>query len=143
MNVTNLKAREVAIKVSGKLPNGETVSDSKTFRIKDIPQPVGTVRGESGSVQMQRNSLEISTISADLPDFDFNLNLNVSGFSFKVPGQPTVRVNGGKLDGRAKDALRRAGRGETITIFDIQAGIVGNSGYKLKKVAPVIIELTN
>lgn len=143
MNVTNLRAREVAIKVSGKLPNGETVSDSKTFRVKDIPQPVGTLRGESGSVQMQRNSLEISTISASLPDFDFNLNLNVSGFSFKVPGQPTVRVNGGKLDGRAKDALRRAGRGETVTIFDIQAGISGNSGYKLKKVAPVIIELTN
>ena len=143
MNVTNLQAREVAIKVSGKLPGGETVSDSKTFRIKDIPTPVGTVRGEDGTVKMQRNSLEISTISATLPDFDFNLNLNVSGFSFKVPGQPTIRVNGSKLDNNAKAALRRAGRGETVQIFDIQASIAGNSSYKLKKVAPVIVELTN
>ncbi|SKB45537.1 gliding motility-associated protein GldM [Salegentibacter holothuriorum] len=143
MNVTTLKAREVAINVSGKLPGGETVSDSKTFRIKDIPQPVGTVRGEDGAVKMQRNSLEISTISASLPDFDFNLNLNVSGFSFKVPGQPTIRVSGSKLDNNAKAALRRAGRGETVQIFDIQAGIAGNSSYKLKKVAPVIVELTN
>ncbi|MBI6115528.1 type IX secretion system motor protein PorM/GldM [Salegentibacter maritimus] len=143
MNVTNLQAREVAINVSGKLPGGETVSDSKTFRIKDIPTPVGTVRGEDGTVKMQRNSLEISTISADLPDFDFNLNLNVSGFSFKVPGQPTIRVNGSKLDNNAKAALRRAGRGETVQIFDIQASIAGNSSYKLKKVAPVIVELTN
>ena len=143
MNVTNLQAREVAINVSGKLPGGETVSDSKTFRIKDIPTPVGTVRGEDGTVKMQRNSLEISTISATLPDFDFNLNLNVSGFSFKVPGQPTIRVNGSKLDNNAKAALRRAGRGETVQIFDIQASIAGNSSYKLKKVAPVIVELTN
>jgi gliding motility-associated protein GldM len=143
MNVTTLQAREVAINVSGKLPGGETVSDSKTFRIKDIPQPVGTVRGENGSLQMQRNSLEISTISASLPDFDFNLDLNVTGFSFKVPGQPTIRVNGSRLDNNAKAALRRAGRGETVQIFDIQAGIAGNSSYKLKKVAPVIVELTN
>ncbi|HKL35902.1 MAG TPA: gliding motility protein GldM [Salegentibacter sp.] len=143
MNVTNLQAREVAINVSGKLPGGETVSDSKTFRIKDIPTPVGTVRGEDGTVKMQRNSLEISTISANLPDFDFNLDLNVSGFSFKVMGQPTIRVNGNKLDSSAKAALRRAGRGETVQIFDIQAGIAGNSSYKLKKVSPVIVELTN
>ncbi|PRX52377.1 type IX secretion system motor protein PorM/GldM [Salegentibacter salegens] len=143
MNVTSLQAREVAINVSGKLPGGETVSDSKTFRIKDIPRPAGTVRGEDGSVQMQRNSLEVSTIGATLPDFDFNLDLNVTGFSFKVPGQPTIQVNGSRLDDRAKAALRRAGRGESVQIFDIQAGISGNSGYKLKKVSPVVIELTN
>src|SRR5690606_37737261 len=69
MNVTTLQAREVTINVSGKLPGGETVSDSKTFRVKDIPQPVGTVRGESGTVRMQRGNLEISTIGATLPDF--------------------------------------------------------------------------
>jgi gliding motility-associated protein GldM len=143
MNVTTLKQREVKINVSGKLPGGETVSDSKTFRIKDIPRPVGTVRGEEGSIKMQRNGLEISTIGADLPDFDFQLKLNVTGFKFRVPGQPTVRVNGSRLDSRAKSTLRRAKRGETVQIFDIEAGISGNSGYKLKKVSPVIIELTN
>ncbi|MGY5846396.1 type IX secretion system motor protein PorM/GldM [Salegentibacter sp. HM20] len=143
MDVTTLQAREVTINVSGKLPGGESVSDSKTFRVKDIPRPSGTVRGEDGSVKMQRNALEISTIGATLPDFDFDLNLNVTGFSFKVPGQPTVQVNGSRLDDRAKAALRRAGRGETVQIFDIQARLAGNSSYMLKKVAPVVIELTN
>jgi hypothetical protein len=100
-------------------------------------------RGEDGSVKMQRNALEISTVGATLPDFDFDLNLNVTGFSFKVPGQPTVQVNGSRLDDRAKAALRRAGRGETVQIFDIQARLAGNSSYMLKKVAPVVIELTN
>ncbi|WP_037317245.1 gliding motility protein GldM [Salegentibacter sp. Hel_I_6] len=142
MDVTSLQAREVKINVTGTI-DGESYPSSSTFRIKDIPRPAGTIRGEDGSVKMQRNSLEVSTVGANLPDFDFELNLNVTGFSFKVPGQPTVQVNGNKLDNRAKDALRRAGRGESVTIFDIQAGISGNSGYKLKKVSPVIIELTN
>lgn len=143
MDVTTLQAREVTISVSGKLPGGETVSDKKSFRVKDIPTPVGTIRGEDGSVKMQRNSLEISEVGAMLPDFDFEIGLRVTGFSFKVSGQPTIKVNGGRLDASSKAALRRAGRGETVQIFEIQAQLATNSGYKLKKVSPVFVELTN
>ncbi|HET8885434.1 MAG TPA: gliding motility protein GldM [Salinimicrobium sp.] len=142
MNVTTLQAREVTIKVVGTIGE-ESYPSSQTFRIKDIPAPVGTVRGESGAISMQRNALEISDIGATLPDFDFDLNLRVTGFKFKVQGQPTIQVNGSKLDGQAKAALRRAARGETVQIFDINAQLVGNSGYKLKQISPVFIELTN
>ena len=135
--------REVTINVSGTLADGSKVSDSKQFRIKDIPRPTGTVRGESDIIKMQRNALEISSIGASLPDFDFDLKLNVTGFKFNVPGQPTVQVNGSRLDARAKGVLKRAQRGETVQIFDINAQIQGNSSYKLKKVSPVLIELTN
>ncbi|MFT6049239.1 MAG: gliding motility-associated protein GldM [Patiriisocius sp.] len=138
--------REVTISVTGKLPGGGSVNDKATFRIKDIPRPTGTIRGEDGDggcVKMQRQGLEISSIGAQLLDFDFDLNLNVSGFSFKVSGQPTVRVNGRKLDAAAKGSLKRAKRGETVQIFDIQAKIAGNSGYRLRKISPICIELTN
>ena len=143
MDVTTLQARDVTINVSGELPGGERVTDSKTFRIKDIPRPVGTVRGEDGTVRMQRQNLEISTIGANLPDFDFDLDLRVTGFKIKIPGQPTLQVRGQKLDQSAIGALRQAGRGETIQIFDIEAQLAGNSGYKLKQVSPVLVELTN
>ncbi len=143
MNVTTLQAREVTINVTGQLPGGESVSDNKTFRVKDIPRPVGTVRGEDGTVKMQRNTLEIATIGATLPDFDFAVDLRVTGFKIKVPGQPTVAVRGQQLDDRAKGALRRAGRGETVQIFDIEAQLSSNTGYKLKQVSPVVVELTN
>lgn len=146
MNPTSIKGREVKINVSGKLPGGETVSDSKTFRIKDIPRPTGTVRGEDGNggaVRMQRQGLEISSVGAELMDFDFDLKLNVTGFSFKVSGQPTIKVSGNKLSNDAKGALRRAKRGETVQIFDINAKLSGNSGYMLKKISPVFVELTN
>ena len=142
MNVTTLKQREVKINVSGNL-NGKTISSSKVFRIKDIPRPVGTVRGEDGSVKMSKSSLGVSTIGAILPDFDFNLKLSVTGFKIKVPGQPTVRVSGGKLNSQAKSALKRAKRGESVQIFDINAKLATGGSYRVKKVSPVIVELTN
>tara|TARA_B100000795_G_scaffold88781_1_gene64600 strand:- start:28825 stop:30390 length:1566 start_codon:yes stop_codon:yes gene_type:complete len=138
--------REVTITVSGTLPDGDPVRDNATFRIKDIPRPTGTIRGEDGDggcVRMQRQGLERSTIGAALQDFDFDLKLNVTGFSFKVNGQPTIKVNGKKLNSQASGALKRAKRGETLQIFDITANIAGNSGYKLKKISPICIELTN
>jgi len=135
--------RTVTITASGTLPDGKGISTKSEFRIKDIPRPSGTVRGEAGSIKMPKNNLEISTVSAMLEDFDFDLNLSVSEFKFKVPGQPTVVVSGNKLNDQAKSVLRRAGRGDAIQIFDIQAYITNNRDYKLKKVSPVMVELTN
>lgn len=141
MDATTIQGREVTINVTGKL-DGTSVGDKATFRIKDLPKPTGTVRGEDGSVKMQRDALSISTVGAKFDDFDFELPLNVTGFKFKVPGQPTIEVNGNKLDARAKSALLKAKRGEDVQIFDIEAKASGVSVI-LKKVSPIIIELTN
>ncbi len=135
--------RTVTITASGTLPDGQNISTRSEFRIKDIPRPEGAVRGETGSIQMPKRNLELSTIGAMLEDFDFDLNLEVSGFKFKVPGQPTVNVQGNKLDARAKSALARVKRGDAVQIFDIQAYITNNKSYKLKKVSPVFVEITN
>lgn len=142
MDVTSVQGREVTINVSGTI-DGTSYPSRATFRIKDIPRPVGTVRGEDGLIKMQRNALEISTIGAIIPDFDFEIGLNVTGFKFNVPGQPTVIVNGSRLNDAAQNALRRAKRGETVQIFDITANLAGASGYRLQRISPVFIELTN
>ena len=97
MDATSIKGSEVTINVTGTLPDGQRVSDNAKFRIKDLPKPTGTVRGEDGLIKMQKNSLDISTIGAKFDDFDFELPLRVTGFKFKVPGQPTITVNGNKL----------------------------------------------
>ena len=142
MDATRIKGREITINVTGTLPDGGKVSDNAKFRIKDLPKPTGTVRGEDGALKMQRNSLKISTIGAKFDDFDFELPLRVTGFKFKVPGQPTINVKGNKLDSRAQKALAKAKRGSGVQIFDIEAKASGVSVI-LKKVSPVFVELTN
>lgn len=134
---------DVTIKVSGKLPDGSMVSSGQTFRIKDIPAPTGSVRMEYGALRMPRESLAKATIGAAIPDFEFDLNLVISGFKVKVPGQATVIVNGTRFDDQAQRALERAKIGDIIIIFDVKAQIQNNTTYKLKNVLPVSIELTN
>ena len=137
--------KEVTISVTGTLPDGGgSVSDKATFRIKDIPRPTGTMRNDdSGNMKMSREAVGSAPVGAVLVDFDFDLKLDVSSFKFKAPGAATVLVNGRKLNPAAKSALKKAKRGAAVQIFDIKAKIKGNSGYRLRKVSPVIIELTN
>jgi gliding motility-associated protein GldM len=135
--------REVVINVTGKLPDGSAVSDRATFRIKDIPKPSGTIAGQIDNAKLPKNTVEIATIGAVLEDFDFELPIQVTSFKIKVPGQPSVEVNGTKLNEQAKSALRKARRGDGIQIFDIKAQIQNNASYKLKGVSPVFVELSN
>ena len=131
------------VNVSAKLSSGKTVNSKKTFRIKDIPAAMASARGQYGIVPMPKASLGRTPIGAGLPDFVFDLKLKVNSFKVKVPGQVTVVVSGTVFNARAKKALSKAKRGDVVTIFDINASIVGNSSYKLKKVLPVSIQITN
>jgi len=132
---------EAKITVTGKLPNGQTVSDSKVFRIKGIPGPMGTIRGEMGTVKGPKSSLEVSTVGAKLVDFDFEVGLSVVGFNLKVSGQPTVVVQGNKLNAACKAVISKAGRGDQVTISEIKTKLDGAGSYMLPRTAPVIYEI--
>jgi len=131
--------REITINVTAKLPDGKTVADNKMFRIKDIPNPQGTIRGEYAA-KGPKNGLEISSVGAKLEDFAFDLNLNVVQFNIKVPGQPTVVVSGNKMDSKAKSAIARAMRGDVIIISEIKTKLQG-SEVRLKSTAPCTYEI--
>lgn len=135
-------ADEVTINVNAKLSSGE-VNSPRIFRVKDIPAAAGTVREEFGIVKMPKSSVARVSVGAGLPDFVFDLELEVKSFKVKVPGQLAVIVQGNSLNAAAKKALDRATRGDVITIFDIVAVIKNNTSYTLKKVYPVSIEITN
>jgi gliding motility-associated protein GldM len=134
------KGNEVTIRVTGTLPDGKKVSSNKKFRVKEIPPAVGMVRGQYGTVSMPKGSVGKIRVGAGLPDFLFDLKLNVSAFKIKVPGQVAIPVTGTGMNARAKQAINKARRGDQITIYDIQAT---TSGYKLKKVLPIVIKVSN
>jgi gliding motility-associated protein GldM len=132
---------EVVISVSGKMSDGKVANDKKVYRIKGIPGPTGTIRGESGVVKGPKSNLEIATIGAKLEDFDFEVGLNVVGFNLKVTGQATVVVQGDKLNAQCKAVLSKAGRGDQVTISEIKTKLLGAGSYLLPRTAPVIFEI--
>jgi gliding motility-associated protein GldM len=98
---------EVVIVASATLPDGTTVSDKKPFRIKGLPSPTGKVRGETAAKGSTSN-LEACQVTAVLEDFDFPVKVNVTQFTVKVPGEPTILVNGDRMDGRARAAIKKS-----------------------------------
>ncbi|MEZ0182597.1 gliding motility protein GldM [Flavobacterium oncorhynchi] len=140
-NMSPGQGTEATISVTGTLPNGEKVTDKKTFRIKGIPGPTGTIRGEMGVVKGPKSNLEIATIGAKLLDFDFEVGLDVVGFNMKIAGQPTVVVSGNRLNAQCKQVLSRAGKGDQVTISEIKTKLVGAGSYLLPRTAPVIYEI--
>jgi gliding motility-associated protein GldM len=129
----------VTVSVTGTLADGTKVSDKKEFRIKGLPSPVGKVRGEV-SAKGQKSNLEVVTVSADMEDFDFPVSVTVTQFTIKIPGQPTVLVQGNKMDGRAKAAIAKAGRGDVVVIDNIKAKFVGIDQTP-KRVSPCTYEV--
>ena len=131
---------EVIINVTAKLPDGKTVSDKKSFKIKNIPAPQGAIAGSTGIVKGAKSRLEVSQISAIMDDFDFDVKIRVVQFDLKVPGQGTITVNGDRVNAQCKTALARATRGDQILISSIKTKIEG-SELKMKEASSVIYEI--
>ncbi len=132
---------EVVVSVTAKMPDGTSASDKKVFRIKNIPAPAGAIGGVTGVQKGAKSRLEVSTVSAELQDFVYDLKYEVTRFSFKVPGQAAIIVSGSKVNAQCKAALARASKGDQISIFDIKTRIIGASGIVPKDAAPVIYEI--
>jgi gliding motility-associated protein GldM len=133
---------EVVITATGKMADGKSVADKKVFRIKNIPAPAGAIAKQVGIVKGAKSRLEVSQITAELQDFLYDLNFEVTRFSFKVPGQAAVIVSGNRVNAQCKAALARASKGDQITIFDIKSKIVGTAAnIEIKTAAPVVYEI--
>ena len=130
---------EVTISVTATLPDKTTVSSKKAFRIKGLPAPTGKIRGEVAA-KGSKSNLEVCTISADMEDFDFPVTVNVTEFTIKVPGQPTIKVSGNKMDSRARSAIQKASRGDLVVIDNIKANFVGIDQLA-KRVSPCTFEV--
>ena len=133
---------EVTVSVTAKLPDGKAVSDKKSFRIKNIPAPAGAIGGTTGVTKGAKSRLEVSQITAILPDFLYDLKFQVTQFTFKVPGQAAIVVNGDRVNAQCKAALAKTGRGDQATISDIKTKIIGlDANLKIQTAAPVIYEI--
>jgi gliding motility-associated protein GldM len=140
-NMTPGGGREVKINATGTLSDGSKVSSSQTFRIKDIPKPLATVRKESGYVKMPKSSLVKTTVGVGLPDFLFDLKFSVNSFKVKAPGTATIVVNGSSMNSQAQAAINKARSGDIIAIFDVKSSIQGVSGISVKDASAVSVEI--
>ncbi|WP_127845193.1 type IX secretion system motor protein PorM/GldM [Psychroflexus aestuariivivens] len=134
---------ELKINVTGEIDGDRISSPPVTFRIKSLPRPTPTVRGqiqEGAAIKMPRNALAVSPIGATFENFDFDITPQVKRFTISIPGQPSVVVNGDRLDQKAKGLLDLAKTGDIVQIFDIKADV---PGVNVKNMPAILVQLTN
>lgn len=141
--VTPTTGNELKINVTGEIDGEKISSPPVTFRIKSLPRPTPTVRGqvqEGGAIQMPKNALKVSPIGATFENFDFDISPVVKRFTISIPGQPSVVVNGSRLDQKAQGLLDLARAGDIVQIFDIKADV---PGVNVKNMPAILVQITN
>lgn len=86
---------------------------------------------------MPASSLPNQTVGASIPDFEFPVSFNVTGFKVKVTGLPTSVVSGNSLRAAA-GVLSRAKSGDQVLIFDISATA---TGVAQQNISPILINV--
>ncbi len=122
---------KVDVLVTGQSTSGGSFSKSFPFRVKNLPKPEGTVLGKT-FLELPSGSLKMQKVSARFVDFEWPLNINVTGFKYKITGRGKQIVSGNSL------SSINAKAGQVISIFDIKGTA---NGVSLKDATTVVIEV--
>lgn len=134
-------AKTVTITVTGEDESGKKVKlGSSEFRVKRIPDPVSSIVGKSGSFPIKKAAINAaSTVQAQMDNFDFEVNVNVSSFKFSTVKSGMIteeKVNGFRLNSTCKNMISNATRNQKFYIEDIKCKMPDGSTRNL---APIII----
>jgi len=137
--ITKIKGKEIKISVSVKEKNGKLRrAGSKIFRIKGLPQAVGSVFKKTQGV-MSSSLLSKGKVEAEYQDFPFDLPLTVVSFELKMDGQPPMQVKGDKIPSKAKPLIQKLRPGSSVQIRKIIAKT--QKGARISRVGIVSIDV--
>lgn len=131
---------EATVSVSGKLPDGTSVSDKKTFRIKTIPAPATSLRGIVGGSKGSKENLTNSPINVVFNDFDFEVKTTVIQFEVKAPGSSTIVCQGNRFNAAAIAAINKSPNGGNVIISNVKTRIEGTN-VPIKDSTPFVWEI--
>jgi len=117
--------KEVVISATGTMPDGKAITSKQTFRIKPIPRPRGTIRGEFNAKGPASN-LSIVSVGVTFEDFDFDVKPRVTEYTIYFPGMGSERITGGGgLSDAAKMKAQRLRAGDKVIITGIKSKLEG------------------
>jgi len=111
------------------------------FRVKPLPSPIAVFAGKSTGSVPRATAAAQQGVFAILPDFDFDLNYTVTGFTVLYSdnrGDFEESSTNSNLTEKQKALIGRLTRGKYLTIKDIKA--LGPDG-KTKELLPVILKI--
>ncbi len=135
---------EVNILVKGVMANGDTITDTKTLRIKTMGHARGTINGlgcgNKCELRLTKQELMNGKIGMKIGDFLYDMDFLVTAFKVKLPRNRIIRITGNKMNDMAKKELNKLTRNDRIQIFDIVVSC-SSVNFKLKPPSPILIKV--
>jgi gliding motility-associated protein GldM len=137
----NAVGQEVQVVVTADI-NGKPVQYAPyPFRVKSIPTPIAVFGGKSTGSISRADALVQQGVFAIMPDFDFELNYTVTGFTlfYTDKGMDIEEsCSSSNLTPKQKQALNGLTRGKNLMIKDIKA--VGPDG-KTRDLNAIVLKI--
>jgi gliding motility-associated protein GldM len=137
----NAVGQEVQVVVTADI-NGKPVQYAPySFRVKSIPPPIAIFGNKSTGSIPRATAAAQQGVFATLPDFDFDLQYQVTGFTilYSDKGSDFEETStNSNLTPKQKDLINRLTRGKYLTIKDIKA--LGPDG-KTKELSPILLKI--
>ena len=137
--------RTVDITVKSKLKNGDSLTETKTLRIKDISAPIGTINGigcgSKCEIKMTKEEFYNANIGLKPNDFIYDWNFIVTKFKIAFEKGNILQVEGFKPDTLMQETIRQLKANDLVTIFDIRYIVSGVNLYCMKSPSPISIRI--
>ena len=118
-NVGKIKEKTISITVNAKLPDGKTVSDKQTFKVRPVPAPALTINGSSGLVLGKAGELSDARLGISFGRFgeDYKISGKVTNIDLLFGGK-TFSIGGSSIstDAKAVAAIKSLPKGAIVLV---------------------------
>ncbi len=135
--------KEMTFKVEIILNDDSVVVEEHVYQIKGLPAPTGTLNDEyttKGYLEFTLDELKDAKVDIELIDFLFNVNLEATQFSIKVPRYPTIQIDGNTFTNEVMELLKKAKKKDFIVISNIKGNYMGINQLS-KMPSPIVFKI--
>lgn len=132
------------IKITATMPDGSVYTDVKSFNVKNVPNPqshFANVTSGSNTTLLTEEQIKQGEISLMIGDFDYELELIVTGFEIIFPNGKKVKVEGNRFNSNALEMLKKVRNNGLIKIQNIVAFASEKNAAALFRPDPITFKL--
>ncbi|MBY8961475.1 hypothetical protein KJK34_01795 [Flavobacterium sp. D11R37] len=146
-NVTGISGDTATITIKAIMPENKTLTETKTFEVRDIKGPIGLINGQNCYnciVLMTKEELRNAIITISFNDFvrdKEDIKETINSFEVYFPKDKGFIVQGNTMDETAIDHINRLKIGNIVKISGISYRFPGSENYRLRDVYPITIQI--
>jgi len=134
------------IKITATMRDGSTFVETRSFNIRNLPNPKCVLRNTNlpfgaTSISLTEDEIRLSEIGLQMPDFDYEIDFIVTGFKVEFPYGINIDVEGTKFSGKVLDMIKKMKHDGELKIHEIRTAPLAYGDLVSLRVDPLTIKV--